>query len=158
MFIFIYIQESPSAEKQGEYCCCFLPVLSYYQWGIWCPCCAWQFGAQVLVATGHVLCNPPQMESSPFRQPAAIMPFIKHCKCRLKADSLVYTKKSDFVYHSSSLTLLSFNCFPLFSPVFVHIFSDLQQLVSLKWWWTEFLFCFSRRTFNDVTWCCSILS
>lgn len=49
----------------------FLPVLSYCQRGIWYPCCAWQFGAQVLVATGHVLCNPPQMKSSPFRQPTA---------------------------------------------------------------------------------------
>lgn len=48
-----------------------LSVLSYCQRGIWYSCCAWQFGAQVLVATGHVLCNPPQMKSSPLRQPTA---------------------------------------------------------------------------------------
>lgn len=63
---------------------CFC-MLTYCQWGIWYPCCAWQCRAEVLVATGHVLCNPAQMESSSFRQPTAhcaIYSFIVSWKCR----------------------------------------------------------------------------
>lgn len=40
-----------------------LPVLSFFcQREIWYPCCAWQFRAQVLVATGRVLYKPSQMD------------------------------------------------------------------------------------------------
>lgn len=69
-YIHLHFPESPSSEykeEQGFFCLCCVIVSE----GFDVPAVRDSLKHRPCLTTGHVLCNPPQMKSSSFRQPAS---------------------------------------------------------------------------------------